>query len=292
MTKAKSFRQEPTYHLHKIIEQYSQNLCSPKNQSMVLNQTASILKQYSQEPALWAMLDKAIPAMLRNIERSSNIPVEELNKLLAAYLNDYPTNKIPPASYDIAVFGLLHSEVIQPEGGVNLSTQCVSKACMFLLGLSQKYRYYDLREFYQWLDSAEFDNAELYTSLALLKLGMLCYRAKDPLSHGLISSLPKELDTGWKMMMAAKRHLWDICVNYDLIKPLDVFDVRPFRASRPAQICVVKSFCDHDGLRLCKALIRNGVIWYSNIIQNMVIQDIPLSPERQEELAFNWVQQI
>ena len=290
MTKAKSFRQEPTYHLHKIIEQYSQNLCSPKNQSMVLNQTASILKQYSQEPALWAMLDKAIPAMLRNIERSSNIPVEELNKLLAAYLSDYPTNKIPPASYDIAVFGLLHSEVIQPEGGVNLSTKCVSKACMFLLGLSQRYRYYDLREFYQWLDSAEFVNAELYTSLALLKLGMLCYRAKDPLPHGLTSSLPKELDTGWKMMMAAKRHLWDICVNYSLIKPRWSYTqlyTRSFGVSKPIQIRVAMSECNSDGLELCRALIQYGIIWSPNRTQR-----IPLSPERQEELAFNWVHQV
>ena len=285
MTKAKSFRQEPTYHLHKIIEQYSQNLCSPKNQSMVLNQTASILKQYSQEPALWAMLDKAIPAMLRNIERSSNIPVEELNKLLAAYLSDYPTNKIPPASYDIAVFGLLHSEVIQPEGGVNLSTKCVSKACMFLLGLSQRYRYYDLREFYQCLDSAEFVNAELYTSLALLKLGMLCYRAKDPLPHGLTSSLPKELDSGWKMMMAAKRRLWKICTDYMLIKPQSY--MQSFNSSQPIQVRLIRSSCDADGLNLCKVLIRSGVIWSSDRTQR-----IPLSPEHQEELAFNWVHQV
>src|SRR5699024_412229 len=214
MTKSKPF---PSPSLHEIIEQYSQNLCSPKNQSKAFNQTTSIIKQYPQEPKLWAMLDKAIPSMLRKTECASNIPAKELNKLFVAYLEGYPANKIPPASYDIAVFGLLHSEVIQPEGGVNLSTQCVSKACTFLLGLSQKYRYYDLRESYQWLDSAEFDNAGLYACLVLLKLGMLCYRTRDPLPHGLTSSLPKELDTGWKMMMAAKRHLWDICVNYSLI---------------------------------------------------------------------------
>lgn len=215
MTKSKPF---PSPSLHEIIEQYSQNLCSPKNQSKAFNQTTSIIKQYPQEPKLWAMLDKAIPSMLRKTECASNIPAKELNKLFVAYLEGYPANKIPPASYDIAVFGMLYNEVIYPEGGVNLSTQCVSKACTFLLGLSQKYRYYDLRESYQWLDSAEFDNAGLYACLVLLKLGMLCYRTRDPLPHGLTSSLPKELDTGWKMMMAAKRHLWDICVNYSLIK--------------------------------------------------------------------------
>ena len=282
MTKAKPF---PSPSLHEIIKQCSHDLRSTRIQSKVLNQMVKIIKQHPQEPALWAMLDKAIPAMLRNIERSSNIPVEELNKLLAAYLNDYPTNKIPPASYDIAVFGLLHSEVIQPEGGVNLSTQCVSKACMFLLGLSQKYRYYDLREFYQWLDSAEFDNAELYTSLALLKLGMLCYRTRDPLPHGLTSSLPKELDTGWKMMMAAKRRLWKICTDYMLIKPQSY--MQSFNSSQPIQVRLIRSSCDADGLNLCKVLIRSGVIWSSDRTQR-----IPLSPERQEELAFNWVHQV
>ena len=286
MTNAKPF---PSPSLHEITKQCSHDLRSTRIQSKVLNQTVKIIKQHPQEPALWAMLDKAIPAMLRNIERSSNIPVEELNKLLAAYLNDYPTNKIPPASYDIAVFGLLHSEVIQPEGGVNLSTQCVSKACMFLLGLSQKYRYYDLREFYQWLDSAEFDNAELYTSLALLKLGILCYRTRDPLPHGLTSSLPKELDTGWKMMMAAKRRLWDICVNYSLIKPRSYTQLytRSFGVSKPIQIRVAMSECNSDGLELCRALIQYGIIWSPNRTQR-----IPLSPERQEELAFNWVHQV
>lgn len=286
MTNAKPF---PSPSLHEITKQCSHDLRSTRIQSKVLNQTVKIIKQHPQEPALWAMLDKAIPAMLRNIERSSNIPVEELNKLLAAYLSDYPTNKIPPASYDIAVFGLLHSEVIQPEGGVNLSTKCVSKACMFLLGLSQKYRYYDLRESYQWLDSAEFDNAELYACLALLKLGMLCYRAKDPLPHGLTSSLPKELDTGWKMMMAAKRRLWDICVNYSLIKPRSYTQLytRSFGVSKPIQIRVAMSECNSDGLELCRALIQYGIIWSPNRTQR-----IPLSPERQEELAFNWVHQV
>ena len=287
MTKAKPF---PSPSLHEIIKQCSHDLRSTRIQSKVLNQMVKIIKQHPQEPALWAMLDKAIPAMLRNIERSSNIPVEELNKLLAAYLNDYPTNKIPPASYDIAVFGLLHSEVIQPEGGVNLSTQCVSKACTFLLGLSQKYRYYDLRESYQWLDSAEFDNAGLYACLVLLKLGMLCYRTRDPLPHGLTSSLPKELDTGWKMMMAAKRHLWDICVNYSLIKPRWSYTqlyTRSFGVSKPIQIRVAMSECNSDGLELCRALIQYGIIWSPNRTQR-----IPLSPERQEELAFNWVHQI
>lgn len=286
MTNAKPF---PSPSLHEITKQCSHDLRSTRIQSKVLNQTVKIIKQHPQEPALWAMLDKAIPAMLRNIERSSNIPVEELNKLLAAYLSDYPTNKIPPASYDIAVFGLLHSEVIQPEGGVNLSTKCVSKACMFLLGLSQKYRYYDLRESYQWLDSAEFDNAELYACLVLLKLGMLCYRAKDPLPHGLTSSLPKELDTGWKMMMAAKRRLWDICVNYSLIKPRSYTQLytRSFGVSKPIQIRVAMSECNSDGLELCRALIQYGIIWSPNRTQR-----IPLSPERQEELAFNWVHQV
>ena len=286
MTNAKPF---PSPSLHEITKQCSHDLRSTRIQSKVLNQTVKIIKQHPQEPALWAMLDKAIPAMLRNIERSSNIPVEELNKLLAAYLSDYPTNKIPPASYDIAVFGLLHSEVIQPEGGVNLSTKCVSKACMFLLGLSQKYRYYDLRESYQWLDSAEFDNAELYACLVLLKLGMLCYRAKDPLPHGLTSSLPQELDTGWKMMMAAKRRLWDICVNYSLIKPRSYTQLytRSFGVSKPIQIRVAMSECNSDGLELCRALIQYGIIWSPNRTQR-----IPLSPERQEELAFNWVHQV
>lgn len=287
MTNAKPF---PSPSLHEITKQCSHDLRSTRIQSKVLNQTVKIIKQHPQEPALWAMLDKAIPAMLRNIERSSNIPVEELNKLLAAYLSDYPTNKIPPASYDIAVFGLLHSEVIQPEGGVNLSTKCVSKACMFLLGLSQRYRYYDLREFYQWLDSAEFDNAGLYACLVLLKLGMLCYRTRDPLPHGLTSSLPKELDTGWKMMMAAKRHLWDICVNYSLIKPRWSYTqlyTRSFGVSKPIQIRVAMSECNSDGLELCRALIQYGIIWSPNRTQR-----IPLSPERQEELAFNWVHQI
>ena len=139
MTKSKPF---PSPSLHEIIEQYSQNLCSPKNQSKAFNQTTSIIKQYPQEPKLWAMLDKAIPSMLRKTECASNIPAKELNKLFVAYLEGYPANKIPPASYDIAVFGMLYNEVIYPEGGVNLSTQCVSKACTFLLGLSQKYRSY------------------------------------------------------------------------------------------------------------------------------------------------------
>lgn len=287
MTNAKPF---PSPSLHEIIEQYSQNLCSPKNQSKAFNQTTSIIKQYPQEPKLWAMLDKAIPSMLRKTECASNIPAKELNKLFVAYLEGYPANKIPPASYDIAVFGLLHSEVIQPEGGVNLSTQCVSKACTFLLGLSQKYRYYDLRESYQWLDSAEFDNAGLYACLVLLKLGMLCYRTRDPLPHGLTSSLPKELDTGWKMMMAAKRHLWDICVNYSLIKPRWSYTqlyTRSFGVSKPIQIRVAMSECNSDGLELCRALIQYGIIWSPNRTQR-----IPLSPERQEELAFNWVHQI
>ena len=223
--------------------------------------------------------------MLRKTECASNIPAKELNKLFVAYLEGYPANKIPPASYDIAVFGLLHSEVIQPEGGVNLSTQCVSKACMFLLGLSQKYRYYDLREFYQWLDSAEFDNAELYTSLALLKLGMLCYRTRDPLPHGFTASLPEALDTGWKMMMAAKRRLWKICTDYMLIKPQSY--MQSFNSSQPIQVRLIRSSCDADGLNLCKVLIRSGVIWSSDRTQR-----IPLSPERQEELAFNWVHQV
>ena len=186
------------------------------------------------------------------------------------YGEGYPANKIPPASYDIAVFGLLHSEVIQPEGGVNLSTQCVSKACTFLLGLSQKYRYYDLRESYQWLDSAEFDNAGLYACLVLLKLGMLCYRTRDPLPHGLTSSLPKELDTGWKPR-------WSYTQLY----------TRSFGVSKPIQIRVAMSECNSDGLELCRALIQYGIIWSPNRTQR-----IPLSPERQEELAFNWVHQI
>lgn len=292
MAKAKLFSY-PFAHLpYETIEQCRQELCTCGNQSKVLYEAANLMKQFPSDPELWAMLDQTIPFVLRKMSFSSDISntvFEALTFLFDTYLTCYPTRKIPPASYAIAAFGFFHREVVSPENGTDLSVKCRSEACEFTLALARKHNYYDLRDFFNSSDDADFSNAELYFDLVLWKLGQICYHAKKPLPYGFTASLPKELNTGWKMMKAAQRELFRLYADQTGNKG-QRFHTAPFKmvppvwSNPPVQVCLSKENCNSDGLNLCKELLRQSVLQSPGVAQYG-----HLSPEQQKQFAFAWV---
>ena len=295
MTNAKLFPQAPAYLSHEIIEQCRQKLCTCGNQSKVLYEAANLMKRFPSDPELWVMLDQTIPIVLRKMSFSSDVHgtvLEALTFLFDAYFTYYPTRKIPPASYAIAAFSFFHREVVSPESGTDLSVKCRSKVCEFALALARKHSYYDLRNFLQQLEDADFLNAELYFNLVLWKLGHICYHTQKPLPHGFTASLPKDLDTGWKMMQVAQRNLLRLYADQTGNKR-QRFHAAPFEmvplvwSNPPVQVRLSKGKCNSDGLELCKELLHQGVLRSPGVAQYG-----HLSPEQQESLAFAWVHKL
>ena len=289
MTNAKSFPQAPAYLSHEIIEQ-----CRQKrgNQSKVLYEAANLMMRFPSDPELWAVLDQTIPIVLRKMSFSSDMPgtvLEALTFLFDAYFTYYPTRKIPPASYAIATFGFFHREVVSPESGTDLSVKCRSEVCEFTLALARKHSYYDLRDSLHSLEDADFPNAELYFNLVLWKLGHICYHTQKPLPYGFVASLPKDLDTGWKMIRVAQRNLLRLFADQTGSKlhaaPFGM--VPPVWSNPPVQVRLSKGNCNSDGLELCKELLRQGVLRSPGVAQYG-----HLSPEQQESLAFAWVHKL